>query len=88
MSPNAFIGTDGGGLTETATANSVALHAVWADAPDDAWAVGDVGTIVHFNGTMWTPVSSPTSLTLYAIWGSGPMDVWAVGEQGVILHYP
>jgi hypothetical protein len=77
-----------GGMTKGVVANGVALHAVWAAAPDDAWAVGDSGTIAHWDGQVWTIVPSQTSLALYGVWGSGPLDVWAVGDQGVILHHP
>src|SRR5437870_5376019 len=37
------------------------LHAVWAIAANNAWAVGDKGAIVHWDGAHWTLAESPTS---------------------------
>jgi len=67
-----------------------ALVEIWGAAPDDVWAVGDSGTILHYDGHDWALASlgnpngdAPTNL--FGIWGSGPSDVWIVGE-GVLLH--
>jgi len=66
---------------------SQALLAVWADTNEDVWAVGDSGTIVHYDGQSWATVPSGTTLQLSAVHGTAPDDVWAVGESGIILHY-
>lgn len=63
------------------------LHAVWASGPGEAWAVGDDGTLAHWDGSSWTKVDSGVDVDLYDIWGSGPHDVWAVGASGTVLHY-
>src|SRR5512134_2915119 len=31
------------------------LFAVWGRTPSDVWAVGPIGTIIHFDGTRWAP---------------------------------
>jgi photosystem II stability/assembly factor-like uncharacterized protein len=64
------------------------LNDVWTDAPDNAWAVGDMGTILHFNGGRWTDESDPsiTDLGLEAIGGTRA-NLYAVGFRGIILHY-
>jgi len=54
------------------------LSAVWGSGPNDVWAVGDNGTIVRWNGAVWSPVASGTTNDLLGIWGSGPDDIWAV----------
>src|SRR5580698_8942367 len=28
---------------------------IWGSGPDDIWAVGDKGTIAHFDGHAWSP---------------------------------
>ena len=62
-------------------------------ALEDGWvftgdAVGASGTILHFDGTTWTPMFSPAgTLFMRAVWGTGPSDVFAVGAQGTIVHY-
>ncbi len=77
----------------TPTANR--LRGVWAASSTDAWAVGDSGTIVHYNGSAWSTVASGTAQTLRAIWGSSSSDIWAVGGTNfnssdgdhIVLHY-
>lgn len=61
------------------------LRAVWAHSPTDVWAVGDAGTILHFDGGAWTSSDSGVSTRLLAVTGTGT-NVWAAGEQGVVLR--
>ncbi|MBX7196747.1 MAG: hypothetical protein K1X94_32140 [Sandaracinaceae bacterium] len=73
------------------------LSGVWGAAADDVWAVGTLGTILHFDGATWSAVPSGTTTGLNAVWGSGADDVWAVGGEsfwtftdegtGVLLHW-
>jgi hypothetical protein len=61
------------------------LSGVWGSSGSDVFAVG--GTILHYDGTDWSPMSSGTtqSLSGVGVWGSSGSDVFAVG--GTILHY-
>ena len=54
---------------------------------DDVWAVGELGTILHWNGAGWSSVSSETMNSLYGVWGSTAGDVWTVGGSGTVLHH-
>jgi len=63
------------------------LGGVWGRAPDDVFVVGGGGTILHYDGSSWSLMSSGTSNNLNGVWGSGLNDVFAVGENGTILHY-
>src|SRR5262249_48297164 len=63
------------------------LSSVWGSAPDDVWAVGNYGAIVHWNGSAWSSGRTPTASSLGPMWGSGPSDVWAVGSSGAIVHW-
>lgn len=63
------------------------LNDTWAAATNDVWAVGNAGTILHFDGTRWTPVASGTTANLTAIHGLGASDAWAVADSGAIAHY-
>jgi hypothetical protein len=80
--------TDPGQYTE--------LLGVSAIAPNDAWAVGQVGAgtfSVHWDGTEWTTVSTPTPggyASLKSVSGVASDDVWAVGDgiEGTLtLHW-
>ena len=69
-----------------------ALRRVWGTSPSDIFAVGDSGTILHYDGSTWSSMISGTDYRLDDIWGSSPSDVFAVGFSqsttiGIILHY-
>ena len=62
--------------------------AIWGSGPNDVWAVGEHGTLLHYDGKSWRlssgafpPGKRPH---LYSVWGSGPSDVWAVGGDTVL----
>lgn len=61
------------------------LNKVVVVGPDDAWAVGDYGTIVHWTSAATTLPASGVTRNLYGIGASGT-DLYAVGEAGTILH--
>jgi len=51
----------------------------------DAWAVGEGGVMLHWDGMKWSEVSSGFRSSIHGFWGASPDDVWAVG--GDILHW-
>ena len=63
------------------------LYGVWGTSPTDVFAVGENGTILHYDGASWGSMSSGVSGVLFGVWGSSSTDVFAVGETGVICHY-
>jgi len=67
--------------------SSIRLSSVWGSSGTDVFAVGSGGTILHYNGTSWSYMSSGTTEGLNTIWGSSAADVFAVGGNGTILHY-
>lgn len=67
------------------------IHGVGAD---DAWAVGEHGLALHWDGATWTPTDARTTATLYGVYAAAPGDVWAVGgdptghePDDVLLHF-
>lgn len=67
------------------------LWAVWGSSPNDVWIVGYgattlKGTMLHWNGTAWSPDTSGPRPPMFAVRGSGPSDLWAMGDWGTILH--
>jgi hypothetical protein len=62
------------------------LNRLWGSDPRDVWAVGDVGTILHYDGERWTRSPSGTQDSLVAISGRGPGDAWAIGKNRTLLH--
>jgi hypothetical protein len=72
--------------------NTKNLRAVWGNSSSDVFAVGDGGTILHYDGVSWSAMTSNTSNYLLGVWGSGASDVFAVGGPqptagGTIYHY-
>ncbi len=63
------------------------LRRLWG-FPDGAfYAVGEAGTILHYNGSTFSLADSPTRSDLHAIWAGGPDDVFVAGLNGTLLHY-
>lgn len=62
------------------------LNAVWGSSSTDVFAVGDKGTILHYDGSSWTKTTKGSE-ALLAIYGTGPTDVYAAGKAGTLLKY-
>jgi hypothetical protein len=73
------------GLASSGTPNQ--LNGVWGSGASNVWAVGNYGTILHWDGSGWSRVSSGTTNGLRGVWGSGASDVWAVGDYGIVQHW-
>jgi len=77
-----------GTWTAVSTGRNVGLRDIWTLADDDAWAVGDNATALHWNGSAWDSVDTTiTSASLRALWASASDDVWAVGSLGSVIHW-
>ncbi len=62
------------------------LASVWGSGPDDVWAVGAAGSVIHWDGSVWVSVPIDTKLSLQAVHGTGPHDVWVVATANMIFH--
>ncbi len=63
------------------------LGSLWGSSGSDVFAVGEAGTILHYDGTDWTAMSSGMENDLRCVRGSSGSDVFAAGDAGVILRY-
>ena len=63
-----------------------ALHAVRALAADRVIAVGDRGTVLAWDGHVWSLEDTPTRERLLALVQAPGGDVFAAGEHGTILR--
>jgi hypothetical protein len=63
------------------------LRGVWKSTDGEVFAVGDMGTIIHYDGNKWTTMDSGTIEQLNGIWGINSHDVFAVGWMNTILHF-
>lgn len=66
------------------------IEAMWGASPDDAWAIGDKGLVMHWNGSAWAPsitrvTERPIANRFVGIWAKGSDDMWVVGDE-IALH--
>ena len=73
--------------SRVASGTTAILLSIWGSSASDVWAVGDNGTILHYNGTSWSSVARVTGEHLNGVWGTSSSNIWAVGLGGTILHY-
>ncbi len=73
------------------TGTTATLRDVWMASATEAFAVGDGGTILHWDGTAWASMTVPGApwegVALAGVWGSSATNVFAVGQGGVLLRY-
>ena len=65
----------------------VTLNGVWGSAPRNMFAVGEGGTILHYDGREVSHLPTTVDTTLFDVWGSGPNTAWAVGAGGVVVRW-
>jgi len=63
------------------------LHTVYGFSANDVWTAGEGGTVMHFNGGSWAPLTPITDKDLYGLWGRRPDDLWIVGQSGTVLRW-
>ena len=42
---------------------------MWAAGPRDAWAAGESGVLLHWDGAAWSPAKSGVKEALTSLWG-------------------
>jgi hypothetical protein len=65
---------------------SAELYGVWGSGPGDVYAVGDEGTVLHYNGQSWARIRPDTTESLTAVWGPSAGLTFFVGESGGIYR--
>src|SRR4030095_7723572 len=65
---------------------TVSLRAVTVITLNTAFAVGDKGTILRYDGIIWSAENSNTTQNLRSLWGTTVDNLIAVGDHGVILE--
>ena len=72
----------------TASGTQADILDITGTGASDVFAVGDFGTVLHYDGAAWSTVRrSRRGPHLRAVWGSSPNNVFVVGDYGLILHY-
>jgi hypothetical protein len=63
------------------------LHSVTVVSDDLAWAVGQGGRILRWDGTVWFPLLPITARDLHAVFASGPDRALIAGDAGEVLRW-
>jgi len=71
----------------TTTMGTKSIVDLWGSGPDDVYAGGASGRLVHWNGTAWAVRTLMGGNCIYALWGSGPNDVYAGGYGAYADRY-
>jgi hypothetical protein len=79
-------GSAGAGVGTPEDRGTLASVAGGSLSSGHAWAVGEGGLILHWDGSAWLSEPSNTRSNLRGAWESSAGDVWAVGDFGTILH--
>jgi hypothetical protein len=81
----------GTAMESLASGTTETLRSVWAVSATDAFAVGENGVILRWDGTAWSTMSSAADSwagrRLTGVWGSSATNVFAVGETGTLLRF-
>lgn len=70
----------------SACAENTPLFAISGRASGEAWAVGDEGTILYFDGAGWSEEPSGVQHNLRAVTCGADQSVYVAGLDGVVLH--
>jgi hypothetical protein len=84
-STDSDVDTDSDTDTDTDTLNHIGRHFrdVMGTGPDDIYAVGTCGLLLHFDGELWAEIDLGVEDNLNAIWAIAPNDIWIGGKR----HY-
>jgi photosystem II stability/assembly factor-like uncharacterized protein len=90
-SPPAILRWTGGpawtDISPAGVAIGLNLYGVFAVNPSLAFAVGQSGTMLRWDGTVWASILSGTAKDLRGIWMVSDTDGWAVGDVGTIVRW-
>ncbi|MDP3735318.1 MAG: hypothetical protein Q8R39_02730 [bacterium] len=70
------------GVATLATLNDISVVTA-----DDIWAVGNSGTIIHWDGVRWSAFPSPTGVALQGVSMISATAGFAVGDGGTIIRW-
>jgi len=73
-------------IEQTLPVETPTLRAIWGFSNSNIWAVGDRGTIIHWDGFVWMTWPEPDGLLgnydYRGVFGCFPWQVWAIGTTG------
>ncbi len=74
------------GMKWSETQTEEGIFGIWGRSYDDVYAVGEKGTLLHFDGTAWIELSHSGNAWV-DVWGSDSGQVYIVGGSGTLVRY-
>ena len=74
---------NGGWCWENPRPTGVTLESVWGSGPDDLWVGGTFGTLMHFDGAIWTSFEQDRRLDFTSICAHDGALYFGAGTNGV-----
>jgi hypothetical protein len=56
--------------------------------PEEGYAVGAAGTLIHYKNKKWEPMEVPTHRFLYIVAYENPLGIMVAGRDKVIFNNP
>jgi Viral BACON domain len=65
------------------------LHNIWAFDENHVYVAteADDGTVLGYDGNIWSTVTKMPPARNFGLWGMGPLDIWSTGWCWGINHY-
>ncbi len=68
------------------------INVIWGSSPNNIYFVGNSGSIVHYDGSVFTRMESGTEVDLIDIYGVDESNIWIVGDDddlgvSIVLKY-
>jgi hypothetical protein len=63
------------------------LSDIWGTSSSDVFAVGEEGTIYHYDGAVWSGMDAGWPGFIDSVWGSSSTDVYGGAEGNTLVHY-
>jgi len=63
------------------------INATFVSVSGDQWAVGENGTVLHFEGAAWVTIDAGTTENLNDVFFVSESDGYTIGNAGLVLHY-
>jgi len=73
-------------VSPAGVANNVNLQGIFTISTSLAFAVGDSGTLLKWDGTIWGSIASGTANSLLSAWWVSSTEGWLVGAAGTVIH--
>jgi|GEM_PF-6922037 len=62
------------------------LTDIWGSSASDIYVVGNLGVILHYDGSNWKEMNSGTQYWIDGVWGTYSGHIFAVGTSRTILY--